>query len=239
MLDLNNTKQGESNLFQASLTPISNLSNGAFSIVINPFGEAYPELGNAEGIGFRTIMSYIQDGGIFINSGGQPFIYSWDVNTGNHKLLVNFIPTVNNIESNYVEGIPRLSINENLVIPHEALLLKRYFDIETEWDHPERGIIGPREVDIEFDELLGHDKQKTKAKVYRPAKELSHNVQPLVHSYSDSFWNSVYPIVTVKFGRGFLIHTGMSLDEEREYKILLDIISRLSLVGYETLANFV
>jgi hypothetical protein len=76
MQDLNNIKEGESNLFQTSLTPISSLSDGIFSVVINPFGEAYPELGNAEGTGFRTIMSYIQNGGIFINSGGQPFVYS-------------------------------------------------------------------------------------------------------------------------------------------------------------------
>ena len=71
-------------------------------------------------------------------------------------------------------------------------------------------MIGPREIDTEFDELLGHDKQNSKAKVYRPVKELSHNIQPIVHSYSDSFWGSVYPIIAVKFGRGFLIHTGMS-----------------------------
>ena len=74
MLDLNDIKDdNKSNLFQASVTPISNLSNGAFSIVINPFGEAYPELGNAEGIGFRTIMSYIQDGGFFYQFWGSTF----------------------------------------------------------------------------------------------------------------------------------------------------------------------
>jgi hypothetical protein len=134
---------------------------------------------------------------------------------------------------------PRLFINENLVIPHESLVLKRYFDVETEWDHPESGMIGPREMDIEFDELLGNDKQKARAKVYRPVKVISQNIQPIVHSSSDTFWGSIYPVVAVKFGRGFLIHTGMSLDEEREYKILLDIIRRLSLVGYETLAELV
>jgi hypothetical protein len=58
-------------------------------------------------------------------------------------------------------------------------------------------------------------------------------------SFLFRFWGSIYPVVAVKFGRGFLIHTGMSLDEEREYKILLDIISKLSLLGYETLAKFV
>jgi hypothetical protein len=100
-------------------------------------------------------------------------------------------------------------------------------------------MIGPREMDIEFDELLGNDKQKARAKVYRPVKVISQNIQPIVHSSSDTFWGSIYPVVAVKFGRGFLIHTGMSLDEEREYKILLDIIRRLSLVGYETLAELV
>lgn len=184
MLDLNNIKHDKLNLFQASLTPISNLSSRTFPIVINPFGETYPELGNGEGIGFKTILSYIRDGGIFINSGGQPFVYSWDVNTANHKLLVSFIPALNNIESSDLEGRPMLSINESLSIPQESLLLKRVFNVKTEWDHPESDIVGPKEVDIEFDELLGDEDKlkKTKAKVYRPVKELSHNVITLAHS---------------------------------------------------------
>jgi hypothetical protein len=44
-------------------------------------------------------------------------------------------------------------------------------------------------------------------------------------------------IVAIRYGRGFLIHSGISLDEEREYKILLDIIRKLSVNGYKTLAN--
>jgi hypothetical protein len=237
MLDLKGIKDdSDSNLFQESLTPISNLSSGTFSIVINPFGEAYPELGSAEGAGLRTILSYIQDGGIFVNSGGQPFVYSWDVNTGSYNLVINFIPMLSDVEINYDEEIPVLSRNESLAIPQEALILKRYFDVETEWDHPEKEIVGPIEVEIEFDELLGNDKLKTKAKVYRPVRQLSDNFRPLVHS-SESLWGRVYPVAAIKFGRGFLIHTGMNLDEEREYKLLLDIITRLSLVGYANLAR--
>lgn len=182
--------------------------------------------------------SNLLDGGILINSGGQPFVYSWNINTGSRQLLVNFIPTLSNIESDYVGGMPVLSINESLRISHEALLLKRYFNVETEWDYPNKGIVGPKEIDIEFDKLLGNDRPKTRATVYRPVKELSPNIIPLVHSSShNTIWNKLYPIVAIKFGRGFLIHTGMILDGEREYKILLDIIRRLSLVGYETLAK--
>ena len=104
---------------------------------------------------------------------------------------------------------------------------------ETEWDNPTNDIVGPKETEIEFDNILGQDKPGTKAKVYRPAIKLSQDVIPLAHSSN----SNNYPVVAVKFGRGFLIHTGMSLDEEREYKLLLDIITRLCLVGYETLAR--
>ena len=93
--------------------------------------------------------------------------------------------------------------------------------------------MGPKETEIEFDKILGQDKPRTKAKVYRPAIKLSQDVIPLAHSSN----SNNYPVVAVKFGRGFLIHTGMSLDEEREYKLLLDIITRLCLTGYETLAR--
>ena len=164
-------------------------------------------------MGFKTIASYIRDGGIFVNSGGQSFTYSWDVNTGNSKLLVSFIPLISDVQTNYVDGIPILQVKENLNIPSESLLLKRYFGLETEWDDPTNNMVGPKETEIEFDKILGQGKPRTKANVYRP------------------------PVVAVKFGRGFLIHTGMSLDEEREYKILLDIITRLCLIGFEKLAK--
>jgi hypothetical protein len=98
--------------------------------------------------------------------------------------------------------------------------------------------VGPKEAEIEFDKLLGQDTPKTKAKVYRPVRKLSQGVIPLARC-SDSLWNNndnIYPIVAVKFGRGYLIHTGMSLDDEREYNTLLDIITRICLIGYETLA---
>ncbi|HZD36321.1 MAG TPA: hypothetical protein VE130_14055 [Nitrososphaeraceae archaeon] len=238
MLDLKDVKNDNgSNLFQSSMTSVSDLSAGTFSIVINPFGEAYPELGSAEGVGFRTILSYIQDGGILINSGGQPFVYSWDVNTGNYNMLVNFIPILSYEERNYEEGMPVLSRNESLAIPQEALILKRYFDVETEWDHPEKDIVGPIEAEIEFDKILGTDQPKTSAKVYRPVRQLSDNVRPLVHCPKSLWDGEVYPVAAIKYGRGFLISTGMSLDQEREYKLLLDIVKRLSLVGYQVLAT--
>lgn len=248
MIDLKNIKQDVNNnnkklnLFDVSMTPISNISNSGFSIIINPFGEAYPELGNAEGQGFKTITSYIRDGGIFVNSGGQSFAYSWDVNTGKSQLVVGFIPGLDDVQTNYIDRIHELHIKQSLRVPSESLILKRYFGLETEWDNLQKNIVGPKEIEIEFDAILGQDKPRTKAKVYRPVRKLSQDIIPLTHS-SDSAWNNddnnstIYPVVAVKFGRGFLIHTGMSLDEEREYKTLMDIITRLCIIGYQTLVE--
>lgn len=238
MLDLKDVKDDKgSDLFQVSLTPISNLSSGAFSIIINPFGEAYPELGSAEGVCIKTILSYIHEGGIFVNSGGQPFVYSWDVNTGDHNLVINFIPISSYIESNYEELMPVLSRNESLPIPQEALVLKKYFGVETAWDRPDKEMVGPIEIEIEFDKILGNDKPKSRAKVYRPIRQLSDNVKPLVHCPESLWEGKVCPVAAIKYGRGFLISTGMSLDQEREYKLLVDIVKRLSLMGYEVLAE--
>jgi hypothetical protein len=133
--------------------------------------------------------------------------------------------------------MPVLSRNESLVIPQEALVLKRHFEAETEWDHPEQEIVGPMEVEIEFDKILGNDRPKARAKVYRPIKQLSDKIRPLVHCPELLWGGRVYPVTAIKLGRGFLIYTGMNLDEEREYKLLLDIVRRLSLVGYEILSR--
>ena len=107
------------------------------------------------------------------------------------------------------------------------MILKRQFGLETEWDHPEKNIVGPKEVDVEFDKiLLEQDKPATttKVKVYRPVSKLSQDVIPLAHC---SNWNNkngdvadiYYPIVAIKFGRGFLIHTGMSLMKKENIKL--------------------
>ena len=173
-LKISNTMMG---LFDASMTPISHISNSTFSVIQNPFDEAYPESGNAEGVGFKTIASYIRGGGIFVNSGGQSFAYSWDVNPGNSQLIVSFIPAL--MDAQTMDGIPVLEIKESLRVPTEAFLLKRYFGLETEWDNPANNIVDPKETEIKFDKILGYDEPRTKAKVYRPVRKLSEDVIPL------------------------------------------------------------
>jgi hypothetical protein len=72
------------------------------------------------------------------------------------------------------------------VIDKSDEILKMQFGLETEWDHPEKNLIGPKEADIEC-----QDTPKTTSRVYRPVRKLSHGVIPLVRSYSiDSVWKN-------------------------------------------------
>jgi hypothetical protein len=57
----------------------SEISN-RFALVLDPFGEAYPEKDFQERIVFDIIKNYVDDGGIFATTGGFAFFYGWDVN---------------------------------------------------------------------------------------------------------------------------------------------------------------
>lgn len=217
-------------LFEAYLVSVEELSTGIFPITINPFGETYPEKGKVEGMAFEGISRYIRDGGIFVNSAGHPFIYTWDVDTGDRQPVISFIRT--QIVSK-IQPDGTIIVKEGAVVPRNAVLLASRFKMELVWDDV---IVGPQEVEIEYEECLGDEKSKMKAMVFRPTKNISHGVIPLVRSRITP-WGEVYPVVAVKHGRGFLIHTGMSLDGEREYKILLDIINRIAVKGYEALVD--
>ena len=53
-------------------TPLTGLGQ-EFDIAINPFGEEYPESFPGTWLAFSKILTYIGDGGIFVQAGGLPF----------------------------------------------------------------------------------------------------------------------------------------------------------------------
>ena len=72
------TKNGQAK-YEISRLNISQINN-KYAVLINPFGEAYPENDLQDYNSFRIIENYIIDGGIFVGFGGLLFFYGWDVN---------------------------------------------------------------------------------------------------------------------------------------------------------------
>ncbi|MCB8943744.1 MAG: hypothetical protein H6658_08310 [Ardenticatenaceae bacterium] len=67
---------GPVKLIQRKFTP---------DVVINPFGELYPEADFVSHTTIKVIRDYVWNGGIFINVAGIPFWYRYDPRGGNHE----------------------------------------------------------------------------------------------------------------------------------------------------------
>jgi hypothetical protein len=50
---------------------------GAYRVIINPFGEYYPEKDEGTESTLRAIIEFIESGGVFVCTGGWPFYYAW------------------------------------------------------------------------------------------------------------------------------------------------------------------
>lgn len=51
-------------------------------MIINPFGEAYPERDINLRPMFSKIKNYVWGGGVFVLTGGFAFFYAWNVKNG-------------------------------------------------------------------------------------------------------------------------------------------------------------
>ena len=216
-------------LFNPTLINLNQLQTGLIPIVINPFGETIPHIKNNIGMGFNAILEYIRNGGIFINAAGHPFIYGWNVDSGNVGVIVPTIPTIRGVK---VESNGKLRLWKGQTWLTEKLLLTENFEVRVIWDMAGRS--GPQEVNVQYEKCLGD--RKVAAFVFRPIRDLTSKVIPLVSS-DNEIWGKVYPIVAIQFGRGFLIHVGLTLDGEREYNILLDVIRRIGMRGSKILSG--
>ncbi|MCK4731210.1 MAG: HEPN domain-containing protein, partial [Methanophagales archaeon] len=75
-----------------------------YQVIINPFGEIYPEIDLETKPVYGVIKEYISLGGIFVNAGGFPFYWGWDVKENKKKDFVEMIPyyTLRDADGNFI-----------------------------------------------------------------------------------------------------------------------------------------
>lgn len=234
--DLNLLKVDNQNIFQASLVSVSQIAYGDYPVVINPFGETYPERGTGEGEAFVTIREFIRNGGIFINTAGNAFTYYWDVREGERGIVVDSVPTVTGVQLEQRDGKPYVVLLGTHVIRPEALVLWRRFRVTTAWDMPDKNLVGSQESLLEYVGFRCEgSKEKCKANLFRPLLARD-DIKIIPFARVDHpYWGLVYPLAAVAHGRGFLIPVGLSLNEKREYDLLLKMAKELVTEGFKTL----
>lgn len=227
---------GGARLFDPQLVPVSDLGTGFYPVVINPFGECFPEKGHGRGVALATILEYIRDGGIFVNSAGHPFIYAWDVDAKSENLFqpVSYVAVTRKAVELDEEGKERMVEASGALFPGDSLILTTEFKVSCAWDKP--GQVGPQETELTYDKRLNQS-LPTKARVFRPIAADKDSRVIALASATTKTWGLVYPIAAIPHGRGFLVSCGMNLDGEKECNIVLELVRMLATKGLDSLIS--
>jgi len=186
-----------------------------FDIIINPFGEEYPEIDKPNMATLRRIVKFVREGGIFVNVAGLAFYYLWD---GEREDLSG--PLYETYQINSIPGI----LQRILLLRTSHLMdssLYRFFGIRTTFfDH---GIIPVRAVPDEFFRDLDTVGDAMNVREFRAAYRSENEEATLIpllkgeHQIRETrrITFECYPIAAVKFGKGYLILNGMKLERAR------------------------
>lgn len=202
-----------------------------YDVIINPFGEMYPEIDKPNLSTLRKIVRYVQDGGVFVNVAGLAFYYLWD---GNKEDLTG--PLYETYQINKIPGL----LERKLLLRVSHLLdswLYNQFGIRTTFF--DYSIVDVHPISDEYFKDL--DKVGNQRKVlefrsaYRSEKDKASLIPLLKAEYiikvreEEEIPFECYPIAAVKYGRGYLILNGMKLEKARpqDFEKVVEAIRRM------------
>ena len=221
-----------------------------YSIIINPFGELYPEEDTTNLKTFQKIEEYIKHGGVFVNTAGLAFWYMWNPKTELEGLTGPMVETYNGIviwnPKTELEGLtgPKLQTYEGgaiikseihltpVVIPDNSSLtdtwLYKNFGIRTT-------LGDKRSLEVKnaahFDIVIGESLEVQEFRSALRCEAAEAQLIPIIRSeyeYQPGRKHECYPIAAVKYGRGYLILNGMALTEEKDLLLVVKVIKNIT-----------
>jgi hypothetical protein len=205
---------------KVNLKTISQLDN-SLACVINAFGEAYPEKTSAPGTfpAYELIKDYIFFGGIFVNCGGMPLTYFFDVNRAgpltNTSTVLNNYPVAFRI-SIAPSGIPQIQVLGTTLLINN--LCQKDFGIMPLMDDPPRRV-GPfssplyqTTADKQFWNYTGVNQTLM---IFRPIDpQVSGSSIPIIRTTVSG--REFYPISFVRYGFGIFFDISLDLNVGRK-----------------------
>ena len=209
--------------FEIDKIPISKVGN-EYAVIINPFGEAYPEKDPKKRFAFNHLKNYVEDGGVLVNVAGFPFFYAWDVAKGAEEPVVDEKTLVP--ESVRSEGGKLYVERFKVLLNFAGSLLWREFAVSTTSDTPQHSGINPLPVYQEDDDKkivgdIANVGAQNKVLEFRAVrKDATKDVIPFLRAKRPDF-GEVYPIAAVSRGFGYLIIGGMHTKSPSEFEKLV------------------
>jgi hypothetical protein len=200
--------------FDVDWTSATQISD-RFAIILNPFGEEYPEIDKPNLTTLRRIVRFVKEGGIFVNVAGLAFYYSWD---GKSEDITGSL-----YETYQLDAIPGL-LQRKVLLKTSHLLnssLYSYFGVRTTFFQD--AIVPVTSVSKRFfedlDKVGGAADVKEFRSPYRCEKEEATLKPLLIAEYPipdpTPLRFECYPIAAIKYGKGYLVLNGMKLEKAR------------------------
>lgn len=207
---------------------ISKVGN-EYAVIINPFGEVYPEMDVKKRFAFNHLKEYVEDGGILVNVAGFPFFYAWDVIKGLETPIVDekmLVP-----ESVRIEGEKLYVDRFRPLLNFAGSLSWRDLGIITTADT--RDMSGSNQLDVYQDNAdkevvgdivnLGGENKVFEFRAVR--KDATEEVIPLLRAKRPDF-GEIYPIAAIKRGFGYVLAGGMHTKTSSEFEKLTVAIDK-------------
>lgn len=206
-----------------------------YSIILNPFGELYPEEDTTNLKTFQKIKEYIKNGGVFVNTAGLAFYYTWNPKTKFEGLTGKMLETYSGSAITRLTNACTYESTISLtpvVIPDDPplkdTLLYENFGVRTTLGR-ERSLQAKNAT--HFDNIID---KSTEVKEFRSAfrcETTESRLIPIIRSdfryYDAGRKHECYPIAAVKYGRGYLIHVGMQLKKEEDLSLVIKAIKKI------------
>jgi len=218
---------------------ISSLS-GKYAIVLNPFGEEYPETDLNKLSSFNKIVEYISKGGIFVCAGGLPFWYTWltpKTPTGisvvheEDRRIPIFDRGTAIIRAIKIDG--EKATIETAIPLYSGLYGKMFFGIEVTGGGPVPA--NKLEEDSYFDGLLAPWGQPIINEFRATLRSTFLPITPILHATREEL--HVYPIEAVGYMLGYLVSAGINLDVDPNGNVLEIIVSSIDMFVKNTKAE--
>lgn len=177
--------------------PIQRLSEEPFDIVINPFGEVYPEEDPALHTTLRQLAGYVLKGGVYVNVAGYPFWWHHSPTTGETGVSGRWDLTIESGQLRRAELKPILSDSLLGISPDMGFGSQI---VPTKQDDRERE---------RFGEIAGEGGDNL-VKVFRPYPDSLQAMIPMLRTTDTK--RIVFGAVL--YGRGAFLFFGMTIDDD-------------------------
>jgi len=197
----------------------------SFTIIINPFGDNFPEEDLEFHTTFHKIRRYMEMGGVFLNPGGAFF---WNQNTAKSDQLVEFITrrfngvqAINDSPLYLKFGVSTTADVIDTV--NNIVRLQEPIDVEVYQQDNDKNIVGDLLV------------ISNKVKRFRAVNKATGDFIPLLREKGDEN----FPIAAIRYGKGFLILAGIHLwaEESIEFRMITEAVKIMVVNGIRHLNN--